>query len=94
MSGVRSTLIGALSHGLAIALGLSAAFLLLLLTTSPVVATSVALTASLGVGLLRARLLPMATPHSLTPLNFEPRAVTNAPKAATFVSGDSASSAA
>ena len=94
MSEVRSTLIRALSHGSAIALGLSAAFLLLAVATSPVVAAAVAVPASLGVGLARARLLPMATPHCLTPPAFGPQAVTNAPRAAQLTPRRSASSAA
>jgi hypothetical protein len=83
MSGVRRMLSGALGHGLAIAIGLSAAFLVLLAFTSPVAAAAVTVPASLAIGVARARHAPLATPHSLTAPAYDDRAVvTNAPKAA------------
>ena len=94
MSRVRRMLIGVLGHGLAIAIGLSAAFLALLALPSPVVAPAVTVPASLPVGVARARRVPLATPHCLTPPTFGASAVTNAPRAATVVSSRRASSAA
>ena len=94
MSGERGRLIGALGHGSAIAMGLSATFLLLVVVASPLVATVLALPASMGVGLARARLLPLATPHCLTAPTFTAAAVTSAPRATTLVSGGGVTSAA
>jgi hypothetical protein len=94
MSGVPKTVIGALEHGVAIAVGLSVAFLALLTLTSPVVATAVVVPAAIAVGAARTRLAPLATPHSLTAPSVGADAVVNAPKAATVVSSRSASSAA
>ncbi len=94
MSGMRKSLIGALDHGVAIAVGLSAVFLALLVVATPVVAVLVAVPASIAVGVARARQVPQATPHSLTDPTFSARAVTNAPTALSLVSKDGASSAA
>ena len=94
MSGMRRTLMGALDHGVAVALGLSVIFLALLMATTPFVATLVAVPASVAVGVARARRVPLATPHSLTTPTFSARAVTNAPTALSLVSKGSASSAA
>ncbi len=94
MSGMRKSLIGALDHGVAIALGLSAVFLALVVATTPLVAASVTVPASIAVGVARARRVPRATPHSLTAPTFSPRAVTDAPTALSLVRKDGASSAA
>ncbi len=96
MSGMRRTFSGALDHGVALALALSGVFLALLLVATPVVATLVAVPASIAVGVVRARRVPLATPHSLTVPTFADRAVvTDAPTALSLVSSkDSASSAA
>ncbi len=95
MSGMRRTFRGALEHGVAVALGLSGVFLALLLVATPVVATLVAVPASIAVGVARARRVPLATPHSLTTPTFGDRAVMNAPTALSLVSSkESASSAA
>ena len=94
MSGVPKTVIGALQHGLAVAVGLSAVFLGLLAVASPVFATGVVIPAAVAVGAARTRLVPLATPHSLTAPSAGANAVVNAPKAAAVASTRSASSAA
>jgi hypothetical protein len=95
MSGVRRMLSGALGHGMAIAIGLSAVFLVLLALTSPVAAAAVTVPASIAVGVARARHLPLATPHSLTAPAYGDRAVVaNAPRAAELIASRRASSAA
>ncbi len=95
MSEARRTLSGALDHGVAIAVGLSAVFLGLLVVATPLVATLVAVPASVAVGVARARRVPLGTPHSLTTPTFATRAVvTDAPTALSLVSKDGASSAA
>lgn len=95
MSGVRRLLNGAIGHGLAMAVGLSAVFLVLLALTSPVVAAAVTVPASVAVGVARARHLPLATPHSLIAPAYGDRAVvTKAPRAADAVSSRRSSSAA
>lgn len=93
MSGVPKTVIGALEHGVAVAVGLSVVFLVLLALTSPVVATGVVVPAAIAVGAARTRLVPLATPHSLTAPSVGANLLVNAPKAA-VVSRRSASSAA
>jgi hypothetical protein len=94
MSGVRKTVIGALDHGVAVAVGLSVVFFGLLALASPVVATAVVVPAAVACGVARTRLVPLATPHCLTAPTFGAAVVTNAPKAAAVISNRSASSAA
>ncbi len=95
MSGVPKTVIGALEHGVAVAVGLSVVFIALLALASPVVATAVVVPAAIGIGVARARQLPWATPHSLTAPAYGDRAVvTNAPRAAEAASSRRSSSAA
>jgi hypothetical protein len=94
MSGVPKSVIGALEHGVAVAVGLSVVFLALLALASPVVATGVVVPAAIAVGAARTRLVPLATPHSLTAPSVGADVVVNAPKAAAAVSRRSASSAA
>ncbi len=94
MSRVRRSLTGALDHGVAIAVGLSAVFLALLVVATPLVATLVAVPASIAVGVARARQVPLATPHALKTPTFPAQAVTKAPKALSLVAKDGASSAA
>ncbi len=95
MSGVRKRLTAALDHGVAIAVGLSALFLVLLAVATPVVATLVAVPASIAIGVARARQVPLTTPHSLTTPRFTERPVMKAPTALSLVAKkDSGSSAA
>ena len=87
MAGVRRVLTGALGNGLVMALGLSAAFLVLLALTSLLAAAAVTVPASVAVGAARARRVPLATPHSLTaPVFGDHAVVTDAPRAAAVVS--------
>lgn len=94
VQGKHRRLVGVLEHGVALALGMSATFLLLLGASTPLVATAVVLPASTGLGLVRARLMPHPEPHCAVPPAFMPLVVVSAPKAAMLAHAGGASSAA
>ena len=81
--GRHRRLVGVLEHGVALALGMSAVFLLLFATTTPLVATGVIVPASIGLGAVRARLMPHPEPHCAVAPRFTP-VVVSAPKATTL----------
>lgn len=88
-------LVRVLEHGVALAVGMSAVFLLLVVATTPFLAAGVVLPASMALGAVRARLLPHPEPHCAVAPAFTPVVTVSAPKAATLAhSGGGASSAA
>ncbi len=89
-----SRLVAVLEHGVALALGMSAVFLLLIVASTPLVAAGVMLPASIALGQVRARLLPHPEPHCSVHPAFMPVVVVSAPRAATLTHSGGASSAA
>ena len=90
----HSRLAGVLEHGVALSVGMSAVFLLLIAASTPLVAAGVVLPASIALGLVRARLMPHPEPHCAVSPAFVPDVVVSAPKAATLANRGGASSAA
>lgn len=78
----------------ALAVGLSAAFGMLAVVLSPLVAAAVVVPASMGVGRWRAHRVPSRSPHSLSVPVYSPIAVVNAPRASASAAARSVDSAA
>jgi|GEM_PF-4046561 len=66
--------------GVAVAIGLSAAFVVLAFVVSPVVSAAVVVPASVAAGGWRAHTMPRRNPHSLSVPVFSPTAVVHAPR--------------
>ena len=92
MSG-QSGSAGTMWRGAAIAGGLSAGFLGLVVVTSPLLATAVAVPAALAVSVLRTRAVSRPA-HVLEPAQFEGTVVVSAPRAAEVAAAPPAASAA
>ncbi|MDQ6797079.1 MAG: hypothetical protein M3011_03465 [Actinomycetota bacterium] len=67
----------------ALAVGLSAVFIVLAVLVTPLVATVAVVPASIAVGRWRAHALPTRSPHSLSVPVYSPTAVVNAPRVST-----------
>ncbi len=78
----------------ALAVGLSAAFVILAVVLSPLVAAAVVVPASVAVGRWRAHAVPSRSPHSLSVPVYSPTAVVHAPRAAASPTARSVGSAA
>ncbi|MEN3315081.1 MAG: hypothetical protein V7605_1315 [Acidimicrobiaceae bacterium] len=82
MAGTQTTKSAAAGRAdVALAVGLSAAFVGLAVTVTPLVSAAIVVPASVAVGSWRAHTLPRRSPHSLSTPVFSPTAVVRAPKA-------------
>jgi hypothetical protein len=77
----------------ALAVGLSAAFVGLAVTVTPLVSAAIVVPASIAVGSWRAHTLPRRCPHSLSTPVFSPTAAVLAPRASALASDSAAASA-
>ncbi len=94
MAGTQSTPTGFGHAGVALAVGLSATFVVLAVLVTPLVATVAVVPASIAVGRWRAHTLPARTPHSLSVPVYSPTAVVNAPRVSASTADKSVNTAA
>jgi len=81
MAGTQTTRSTGAGHAdVALAVGLSAAFVILAITVTPLVAAAIVVPASVAVGSWRAHTMPRRNPHSLSTPVFSPTAVVRAPR--------------
>ncbi len=80
MAETQTTATGSGHVEVGLAIGLSAAFVILAVLLSPLVAAAVVVPASIAVGRWRAHTLPRRRPHSLSVPVYSPTAVVDAPR--------------
>jgi len=93
MAGTQIKLTGS-GAGVALAVGLSATFVVLAVLVTPLVAAAVVVPASIVAGRWRAHSLPTRTPHSLSVPVYRPTAVVNAPRVSASTTDRSVNTAA
>lgn len=93
-TGAHRRLVAILEHGVSLALGMSAVFLLLVAASTPPLAAGVVVPASIALGLLRTHLLPHPEPHCAVQPKFVPVVVVRAPRAALLARGGSGATSA